>query len=115
MQAVTRKVKAAVGKVASVFKGLFSRVKCLFVKKAKKSRRKPKVVLPAAAPAPAPAPVPAPAPAPGPAAPAPAPTQAAGKKMRARNLKKMKFYKASRRAMRKGKKMSRKGKMSRKH
>ena len=102
MQAVTRKVKAAVRKVVSVVKGLFGRVKSVFVKKAKTSRKR-KV---AAAPVPAPAPAPAAAPAPAPVAPTAGP-QAAGRKMRMRNLKKMKFYKASRKAMRNGKKMSR--------
>ena len=75
-------------------------------KRASASRKKKNVPanIPANAPAPAPAPAPSPAPAP---APGPVAPQAAGKKMRAKNLRGMKFYKPSRRAVKKGRKLSR--------
>ena len=89
-------LKKLFGKVKNAVSGITRK---LFGKKRRASRKKN---IPANAPvqaAPAPAPAPAPA---GPVAP-----QAAGKKMRARNLRGMKFYKPSRRAVKKGRKLSR--------
>ncbi len=89
--------------------GIQSITRKLFGKKKSGSRKK------RVAPAPPPAPASAPAPAPAPPAP-PAPTQGpaapqtAGRKMRAKNLRRMKFYKPSRRVMKKGRTVSRRNK-----
>lgn len=95
---VASTVKKLFGKVKSAVSGVTRK---LFGKKARASRKKKNI--PANAPVAPPAPVAAPVPAPaGPVAP-----QAAGKKMRAKNLRRMKFYKPSRRAVKKGRKLSR--------
>ena len=85
----------ALARVRSAITTLKNRVVGLFKKKA--TRRRTKKAAPVAPAVPAPAPVPAPA----------APVQAAGKKMRAKNLRGMKFYKPSRKAVKKGRKLSR--------
>ena len=85
-------------RVRSAITTLKNRVVGLFKKKATRRRTKKVVPVPPAAPAPVPAPAPAPV---------PAPVQAAGKKMRAKNLRGMKFYKPSRKAVKKGRKVSR--------
>jgi hypothetical protein len=114
------RMSSFLGKITSGIKGVFSRIKNGFqaitkrvfgVKKIKTHRRrkvkinnfeepppesKPAVPVPAVPAAPA---VPVPQ---GPAAP-----QAAGRKMRAKNIRGMKFYKPSRRVMRLGRNYSR--------
>jgi len=119
------RMSSFLGKITSGIKGVFSRIKNGFqaitkrvfgVKKIKTHRRrkvkinnfeepppesKPAVPVPAvpAVPVPAAPAVPVPQ---GPAAP-----QAAGRKMRAKNIRGMKFYKPSRRVMRLGRNYSR--------
>ena len=95
MASIIAKVKgffAAIGR--KVTKAVCT-IKAKIVKKAKKTRRAKKVVAPVANATPA-ASAPAPAPA-EPAGPAP-PTQAAGRKPRAANMRKMKFYKPTRKS-----------------
>jgi hypothetical protein len=109
--------KKAVSRAASFVTGIFSKtrntVTGLFKGKSKRSRsssRKsamPAEKIPAnspeqtSAPPPSPAPPPPPPPPPSPANTAgPAPPQAAGKKMRAKNLRGMKFYKPSKKVTR---------------
>ena len=106
MSSFIQGIKQFFGKLKN---GIQSITRKLFGKKKSASRKKR-----VAAPPPAPA---APAPPPAPAAPAaPAPTQgpaapqAAGRKMRAKNLRRMKFYKPSRRVMKKGRTVSRRNK-----
>lgn len=99
-------LKKVVAKVRSAFMTLKNRVVGVFKKK-KATRRQGKMAMTTRAkkisspyvPPSAPAPVAAPTPA--------APVQAAGKKMRAKNLRGMKFYKPSRKAVKKGRKLSR--------
>lgn len=115
------RMSSFLGKITSGIKGVFSRIKNGFraitkrvfgVKKIKTHRRR-KVKInnfekppPESAP-PAPAvPVPA-APAVPPAPQGPVAPQAAGRKMRAKNIRGMKFYKPSRRVIRLGRKYSR--------
>jgi len=83
--------------------GIQSITRNVFGKKKSASRKK-RVAPPAPAPPAPPAPPAAPA-AQGPAAP-----QAAGRKMRAKNLRRMKFYKPSRRVIKKGRTVSRRNK-----
>ena len=93
MASIVQKLKGFFGalgqRVSSAFCTLKSKVKGIFSKKAV-TRRKKKAPVPAPVPAPAPAPVAPPAPVAS--APAP-PTQTAGRKPRAKNMRKMKFYK----------------------
>jgi hypothetical protein len=101
MSSVIASVKKLFGKITSAVSGVTRK---LFGKKKRASRKKN---IPANAPVPAPAAPAAPAPVPAPAVPV-AP-QAAGK-MRAKTLRRMKFYKPSRRAVKKGRKLSRRSK-----
>ena len=94
MSSFIQGIKQFFGKLKN---GIQSITRKLFGKKKSASRKKR-----VAAPPPAPA---APAPTQGPAAP-----QAAGRKMRAKNLRRMKFYKPSRRVMKKGRTVSRRNK-----
>jgi len=91
--------------------GIQSITRNVFGKKKSASRKK-RVAAPPPAPAPPAAPA-APAPPAPPAPPAaqgPAAPQAAGRKMRAKNLRRMKFYKPSRRVIKKGRTVSRRNK-----
>jgi hypothetical protein len=93
MVSVVEKVKGFFGslgkKISSVFGTLKRKIGGVFGKKTRSHRKKAAPVAPAPA-APAPA---APAPAPAPAPTVAGPTQTAGRKLRKKNMNRMKFYK----------------------
>ena len=84
-------------KVIRTLSNIKTRIAGVFGKAARKhTRRAKKVAVPAPAPASVPVPVPVPAPVPAPIVAGPvagSPTQTAGRKLRAANMRRMKFYK----------------------
>jgi hypothetical protein len=101
MASIVQKLKGffgSIGKgVSNTYYTLKGTLGGVFSKKTATRKKKKAAVVKAPAAAPAPAPASAPVPAPAPAASAPAapasPTQSAGRKPRAKNMRKMKFYK----------------------